>query len=100
MDEYIEAINKTKNRAPGTDSIDAIMLKVATPDIHKHILKCMNDALTLGATIPEEWKKACIVLLPKEGSLANPSYYHPISLLQTSYKVVTKGPCCLANAHG
>lgn len=66
------------------------MLKAANGDIHQHMLEGMNKILMPGAEVPKEWRKARIVLIPKDGSPTNPANYRPISLLQTSYKIFTK----------
>ncbi len=66
------------------------MLKAANSDIHQCLLDCMNKVLKPGVEVLEEWRKARIVLIPKDGSPANPANYRPISLLQTLYKIFTK----------
>jgi len=90
MEEYMAALSTTKKGAPGTDRVNMPMLRAATEEVHQCILACMNKVLTPGAEIPEAWHKARIVLIPKDGSPANPANFQPISLLQVSYKLFTK----------
>jgi hypothetical protein len=49
----------------------------------------MSELLTTQSDLPPLWREASITLIPKEGSLMLPSNYHPISLLQVSYKLYT-----------
>jgi hypothetical protein len=90
MDEYMAALSTASPGAPGTDRVNAPMLKAAMVEVHQRILACMNNALVLGTEILEAWHIARIVLIPKDGSPANPANYQPISLLQVSYKLFTK----------
>jgi hypothetical protein len=50
----------------------------------------MSELITTQALLLASWLKGRIILLPKPGSPANLSNYHPISLLQVVYKVYTK----------
>lgn len=88
--EFATTMNAACNGAPGTDGIDAVMLKAAPKEAHTILRNNMNDILSSIASIPPEWQTAHIILLPKEGAPDNPANYQPISLLQTTYKVFTK----------
>jgi hypothetical protein len=82
MEEYMATLSTAKKGAPGTDGVDVPMLKAATVEVHQRILACMNEVLVPGTEILEAWRKARIVLIPKDGSPADPANYQPISLLQ------------------
>jgi exonuclease III len=89
-EEFRAALHGTKNGAPGTDGVDAAMLKATSLETQELLRLGMNDILARRAPVPEEWKVARIVLIPKDGAPDNPANYRPISLLQVSYKIFTK----------
>ncbi|ELR20019.1 uncharacterized protein ACA1_113640 [Acanthamoeba castellanii str. Neff] len=75
MTKYLAALSSAKLGAPSTDGIDAAMLKAANGDIHQHMLEGMNKILMPGAEVPKEWRKARIVLIPKDALLESLDYY-------------------------
>lgn len=74
-------------KAPGPDRIPGAALKMAIPHVGEDIRELMEGCLREGH-FPEIWKKATLVLIPKEGKPAGlPSSYKPICLIDESAKV-------------
>lgn len=87
-DELETAIKRLKLKAPGFDGIQNILLKRGGNDLWHHIHRLFNASLACGY-VPEEWKKAIIVPLPRVGKdLSAPSGYRPVSLLLTLAKLL------------
>jgi len=73
-------------KAPGPDRIPGAA-KMAIPHVGEDIRELMEGCLREGH-FPEIWKKATLVLIPKEGKPAGlPSSYKPICLIDESAKV-------------
>ena len=53
------------------------------------------QAVWLSGTIPEEWKKACTILIHKKDNSDSPSNFRPVTLQSVPLKVFTS---CLRNA--
>jgi len=69
-------------KAPGPDRIPGAALKMAIPHVGEDIRELMERHF------PEIWKKATLVLVPKERKPAGlPSSYRPICLIDESAKI-------------
>jgi hypothetical protein len=71
------------------DGLDAITLQALPSTAHNILCEAMSNIINKGEMLPEEWWQARMTLIPKDGSLHNPANYHPISLLQVTYKLFT-----------
>jgi len=83
------AIEKLKShKSPGTDQIPAEMIKAGGRtiryEIHKLIIATWNKK-----EMPEEWKESITVPIYKKGDKTNCSNYRGISLLPTTYKILS-----------
>ena len=80
-------IKKLKpNKSPGTDGIYSEILQAGgvrpTKQIHRPCCKIWEIE-----TIPEEWSKSIIVILPKKAVLGKCSNYHTLSLINHMSKI-------------
>lgn len=74
-------LEKTKNKAPGEDQIDNILLK-QSPDEYLHLLSHLFTTCLITGHFPQPWKSAIITMIPKPGKDPQlPTSYRPISLL-------------------
>ena len=86
--ELIKAINNLKHTAPGISGIPAIIWQCLSKDqklqdsMLKIIVKCWVEE-----TIPEDWSKFHMCVLPKKGDLAEVANYRGISMAETLSKV-------------
>ena len=83
------AIGKLKNhKSPGIDQITAALIKAGgraiCSVIHKLIISIWNKE-----ELPEEWKESNIVPIYKKGDKTDCNNYRFISLLPTTYKIVS-----------
>lgn len=77
-------------KAPGPDGIPNEVLKVAVGLHPEHFAELFNHCIR-GATYPEIWKVAKLVLLRKPGKpLDNPSAYRPLCMLDSTGKLFEK----------
>jgi hypothetical protein len=86
--EVQKAIEKLKgHKLPGTDQIPAEIIKTGKRtihlEIHKQISICNKEELH------EEWKELIIILIYKKGDRADCSNNRCISILQTTYKILS-----------
>jgi hypothetical protein len=86
------AIEKLKShKSPGIDQIPAELIKaggrIIRSEIHKLILSIWNKE-----ELPEEWKEPVIVPIYKKGDKTYCSNYRGISLLSTTYKILSNIP--------
>ena len=84
------AIEKLKShKSPGTDQIPAELIKaggrIIRSEIHNLILSFWNKE-----KLPEEWMESIIVSISKKGNKTDCSNYRGISLLPTTYKILSK----------
>lgn len=92
---YDEVFNEIKyktklKKAPGFDLINGILIKQLPQIAIRKLAQIFNAALEL-KSIPNQWKKAEIIVLLKPGKPpAEPSSYRPISLLPTIAKLFEK----------
>ena len=83
------AIEKLKNyKSPGMDQIPAELIKAGGStirhEIYKLIISIWNEE-----SMPEEWKESIIVPIYKKGDKADCYNYRGISLLPTTYKILS-----------
>jgi hypothetical protein len=84
------AIGKLKShKSPGIDQIPVELIKaggrIIRSEIHKLIISIWNKE-----ELPEEWKESVIVPIYKKGDKTDCSNYRGISLLPTTYKILSK----------
>ena len=70
----------------GLDGIPARLLKDAAPSISAPLTAIINLSIS-SAVLPEEWKKAKVVPLYKDGDKKCMDNYHPISVLLVASKI-------------
>ena len=83
------AIEKLKShRSPGIDQIPAELIKAGGRtircEIHKLIISIWSKE-----ELPEEWKESIIVPIYKKGDKTDCNNYRGISLLPTTYKILS-----------
>ena len=88
--ELVEAARTIKaNSAPGVDGVSPRAMKLAFPLIANIFSIKVNKAFAQN-DIPADFAHARTILLHKMGDILDVGNYRPISLLTTSYKIVTK----------
>jgi hypothetical protein len=91
MKELETAIHTLKQRKPpGRDGITNDMVKRLVPVAKTKLLKTMNTSWKQGI-VPQVWKKAKMVPIPKQGKdTLGPNSYMPIYLLSCTCKLMEK----------
>ena len=74
-------------KATGLDNIPARLLKDGAPAISRTVTYIINLSLTT-STVPDDWKQARVVPVPKTGNCENMDNYRPISILPVLSKVL------------
>jgi hypothetical protein len=83
------AIEKLKShKSPGIDQIPAELIKTGGRTIHCAIHKLII-AIWNKEEVPEEWKESVIVSIHKKGNKTDCNNYRGISLLPTTYKMLS-----------
>ena len=83
------AIDKLKSqKSPGNDQIPAELIKAGSRTICLEIHKLITSVWK-NEKLPEEWKESIIVPVHKKGDKTDCSNYRGISLLPTSYKILS-----------
>jgi hypothetical protein len=83
------AIEKLKRyKSPGIDQIPAELIQAAGNTLHSEIHKLIN-CMWSKEELPEQWKESIIVPIYKKGDKTDCSNYRGISLLSTSYKILS-----------
>jgi len=83
------AIDKLKShKSPGIDEIPAELFKAGGRTICLEIHKLITSILKK-EKLPEEWKESIIIPVHKKGDKTDCSNYRGISLLPTTYKIVS-----------
>jgi len=83
------AIDKLKSyKSPGIDQIPAEMIKAGCRTICLEIHKLVTS-IWKREKLPEEWKESIIVPIHKKGDKTGCSNYRGISLLSTTYKILS-----------
>ena len=79
--------NLSTEKATGPDEISARMLKECSNEIAPSLTALFNKSLTL-KKVPQEWKEANVVPVPKKGDVDLISNYRPIFLLSQVSKLL------------
>ena len=83
------ATEKLKNhKSPDIDQIPAELIKTGGSTIRREIYK-LNISIWNKERMPEEWKESIIVPVYKKGNKPDCNYYRGMSLLQTTYKILS-----------
>ena len=77
------------DKATGPDEIPAMLLKECSNEIAPSLTALFNMSLSLGK-VPQEWKEANVIPVPKKGDLHLVTNYRPISLLSLISKTLEK----------
>lgn len=86
--EFVVAVKRLKLKAPGFDGIQNILIKRGGELLWAYLLHLFNASLACGY-LPDDWKKAIVVPLPRAGKdLSSPGGYRPVSLLLTIAKLL------------
>jgi hypothetical protein len=80
-------LNLLTDKATGPDGISARLLKECSNEIAPSLTALFNKSLSLGK-VPQEWKKANVVPVPKKGDIHEISNDRPISLLSLVSKLL------------
>ena len=83
--ELLCSLDTTKGS--GDDDISAIMLKATVLSVTSAVTQLFNISLKLGE-IPEDWKVARVIPIPKSHGKSDPGNYRPISLLSVLSKLL------------
>lgn len=87
-EEVEQAIKRLKdNKSPGADEITAELIKSGGEELAKQIHEICKLVWESG-TIPEEWTKSILVIIPKKGDLTDCKNYRTIALLSHMGKVL------------
>ncbi len=90
LQELDKAIATCKpNTAPGIDGISYAFLKKFWPYFRVPLMKCASYSFENG-TLTHSFKTAAIKLIPKKGDVSNIKNWRPISLLNCSYKIISR----------
>ena len=84
------AIDETKaGKAPGPDNITSTLLKKCKKNLLFPLKMIFESSLSSGQ-VPDDWKNARVVPLPKKGSRAVAGNYRPVSLTSTVCKLLER----------
>ena len=83
----VKSINTSKSS--GLDNISSMVIKLAFESLIPEVTYMYNLSLEK-ACFPDNWKKALVVPIPKQGNLTKVQNYRPISLLPLPGKVLEK----------
>jgi hypothetical protein len=83
------AIEKLKSyKSPGINQIPAELIQAGENTLRSEIHK-LNNCIWNKEELPEQWKESIIVPIYKKGDETDCSNYQGISLLSTSYKILS-----------
>ncbi|EER12634.1 conserved hypothetical protein, partial [Perkinsus marinus ATCC 50983] len=86
--EVLEAIGRLKISAPGSDGVNAEVLKKTAPELAAKWATAFTDILRSGE-FPAEWKEGKCIALAKPGrDIFQPSGWRPIVLLRCASKLL------------
>jgi hypothetical protein len=87
--EFEIAIAKLKfYKSPGSDQIPAELIQAGGEILHSKIHELINSIWNMGK-LPDQWKQSFIIPFHKKGDKTDCSNYRGISILSTSYKIVS-----------
>ena len=86
MDQVIRKKNKNR-KAPGPDEIPMEFFKELS-EVKREILRNILNDWWIKEDIPEEQLQARVVLIFKKGDSSNWGNFRPISLLNSTYKII------------
>ncbi|GBO08329.1 hypothetical protein AVEN_246030-1 [Araneus ventricosus] len=86
--EVLTKLKKADNTSPGPDRLTYHHWRQIDPSA-KTLTTIFNLCLEF-KKIPEDWKSATTILIPKDGDAADPRNWRPIALSNTLYKLFTK----------
>jgi hypothetical protein len=87
-----------KYKSPGSDQIPAELIQAGDEILLSAIHKLINSVWNK-EELPDQWKESIIVPVHKKGDKTDCNNYHGISLLSTSYNILSNilfsrlGPC-------
>lgn len=88
--ELEEALKDSRNSAPGPDDVPVIFLQHLPEKAKAYLLKIFNDVWQR-QYVPENWRQSTVIPIPKPNKpKMQPSSYRPISLTNTSCKLMEK----------
>lgn len=87
--EILNIIRNIKSKATGLDGINISTFLLCVPYLLPVITHIINFCLR-ESVVPECWKKAKIILIPKVSNSNNIEDYRPISILPTFSKILEK----------
>jgi hypothetical protein len=83
------AIGKLKRyKSPGVDQITAEIIQAGGETLHSEIHKIIK-LIWKKEELPHQWKESIVVPIHKKGGETDYSNYRGISLLSTSYKILS-----------
>jgi hypothetical protein len=83
------AIGKLKRyKCPGIDQIPAELMQAGRETLHSEILKLIK-LIWNKEEVPHQWKESIVVAIHKKGDKTDCSNYQGVSLLPTSYKILS-----------
>ena len=96
--EVEKGIEKLKrHKSPGIDQILAELIKAGCeticPELHKLVNSVWNKK-----DLPEQWKELIIVHMYKKGDETHCTSYRGMSLLSSTYKILSKHPAVKVNS--
>src|SRR5258705_5445419 len=90
MEEWLGAIRRARNSAPGPDGISNKMLKALPTEALQSLLRICNRSYS-ERIVPPEWKLARVMPIPKVGKRPSDlSSWRPISLLSCTSKAMER----------
>jgi hypothetical protein len=75
-------------QSPGSDEIPAELIQARGETLLSEIHKLINSAWSK-EELPDQWKESIIVPIHKKGDKTGCNIYRGISLLSTSYKILS-----------
>jgi hypothetical protein len=88
ISEVEVAIGKLKRyKSPGADQIPAGLIQAGGETLHFEIHKLIK--LIWNKELPHQWKESVVIPIHKKGDKTECSNYWGISLLPTSYRILT-----------
>lgn len=88
-DDIYAQLKQIKSNAYGVDGINLKMLNVVIPYCIQIVINIINKSLSLG-TVPDIWKSALILPIPKISNPIELNHLRPINILPTFSKLLEK----------